>query len=230
MRTMKIILSTIATIALLGATVAADPSPNAKGDLKVAKAVLVDTQEDVADKIFTTRLGSTSEYDEVNANLKMAADSIQAAGEKPENLKGLSADAVKETVGDNASIALVFDSSMIDGGYKKNDKRIAITYVWSAADGDNVQAIHMGEDGTWSFADTKVNGDTITVTSDGNSPFAFLVGKRFGDGGNKGGDGDPGKKSPQTGEYVTKAVLVGAAALMVVGLVCVSRAKKSSAN
>lgn len=224
MKMLKTILTTVVTIALLGATVLADPSPNAKGDLKVAKAVLVDTQEDVADKIQTTRLGSTSEYDEVNANLKMAADSIKAAGEKPENLKGLSADAVKEAVGDNASIALVFDSSMIDGGYKKNDKKISITYVWSAADGESVQTIHMGEDGTWSFEDTKVNGDSITVTSDGNSPFAFLVGKK--DGGGKLG----GEPSPQTGEYVTKAVLVGAAALMVVGLVCVTRAKKSSAN
>lgn len=224
MKMLKTILTTVVTIALLGATAFADPSPRAKGDLKVVKAVLVDTQEDVTDKIVATRLGTTSESDEVNANLKLAADSIKAAGEKPENLKGLSADAVKNAVGDNASIALVFDSSMIDGGYKKNDKKISITYVWSAADGESVQAIHMSEDGTWSFVDTKVDGDNITVTSDGNSPFAFLAGKKD-DGGKLGGE-----PSPQTGEYVTKAVLVGAAALMVIGLVCVTRAKKSSAN
>lgn len=230
MKAIKMILTTVVTMALLGTTVlAAAPSPTVT-ELKVSKAVLVETNEDVSDMITVTRLGSSSEQGEINANLKAAADSINAAGGKPENLKGLSAEAVKEAVGDDATIALVFDTSLVDNGtYIKNDKRISIAYQWSAGEGVNVKAIHMSDDGTWSFADTQVNGDIITVTSDGNSPFAFITG-RFGNGGGRNGGDDGGKKSPQTGEYVTKAVLVGAAALMVAGMVCVVRAKKKSAQ
>ena len=100
MKAIKMILTTVVTMALLGTTVlAAAPSPTVT-ELKVSKAVLVETNEDVTNKISTTRMGSTSAYAEVNANLKAAADSINAAGGKPENLKGLSAEAVKEAVGD----------------------------------------------------------------------------------------------------------------------------------
>ena len=81
--------------------------------------------------------------------------------------------------------------------------------------------LHQVKAGAWDAS----KGTTAKVTS--LSPFAFVSAKAS-ESNNNGGNG--GEKSPQTGEYVTKAVLAGALILAAAGVVCVVRAKKSSAN
>ena len=242
MKALKIVATTILTVAVLGAQVlaAGTGSPVAGDGPKVKKAVLA-SGKDVTGFIVTTQMGTTSPYEGVNDALKSAADDFKAAGEKAKDLKGsdgkalesaIVAAAQKQVAGvtaDDLKNGTIFDTSYIEGGkVVKLGESITVTYEYDIPAGSFIVPIHQTAAGTWAVMDCKISGNEISVTSDGLSPFAFITGKPT----DKKDDGkkDDGKKSAQTGEYVTKAVLAGAAVLMVVGLVCVNRAKKSSAN
>lgn len=241
MKALKVVLSTVLTVAVMGVQVlAAGGSPVAGDGPKVIKAVLGDGT-DVTGFIVTTYMGTTSPYDGVNKALASASTDIKAASEKAINLKGsdgntleskIQSTATKQVSGVNAAdmtMGQIFDTSYIEGGdVKKLGQSITITYEYSIPAGSALVVIHQTADGVWAVVeDAKFGDGTVTVTSDGLSPFAFLVGKAA-SGSKDDGKKDDGKKSPQTGEYVTEAVLGGAAVLMLGGLVCIVLSKKKS--
>lgn len=242
MKALKVVATTLLTVAVLGAQVmaAGTGSPVAGDGPKVKKAVLT-SGKDVTGFIVTTQMGTTSPYDGVNESLKSAAADFKAAGDKAIGLKGsdgktleasLLAAAQKQVSGatvDDLKNGAIFDTSYIEGGkVVKISEGISVTYEYDIPAGSFIIPIHQTASGVWAIMDFKVSGNEITVSSDGLSPFAFITGKAS----EKKDDGkkDDDKKSAQTGEYVTKTVLAGAVVLAAVGVVCVTRAKKSSAN
>lgn len=234
MKALKVIATTVMTVAILGAQVlAAAPSPAAGDGPKVKSAKLADGT-DITANIVVTRLGTTSPYAEVNAYLKSAKDDIDAASNKPANLKGEDGKTLeaklqevldKEAKGTKASdltFAEIFDISyVVNGKVTPLPSTATIEFEYTAPDGSVLIFIHQVKAGAWKFEATSA---TTTVSS--LSPFAFVTAKKAAAADSK--SGDDGKTSPQTGEYVTKSVLAGAAVLAVLGMVCVVRAKKSS--
>ena len=234
MKALKVIATTVMTVAILGAQVlAAAPSPAAGDGPKVKSAKLADGT-DITANIVVTRLGTTSPYAEVNAYLKSAKDDIDAASNKPANLKGEDGKTLeaklqevldKEAKGTKASdlaFAEVFDVVYIDNGKVTPLPGTAtIEFEYAAPEGSVLLTIHQTKSGSW-----KYEAASATATVDHLSPFAFVTAKKAAATDNKAAD--DGKTSPQTGEYVTKSVLAGAAVLAVLGMVCVVRAKKSS--
>ena len=77
------------------------------------------------------------------------------------------------------------------------------------------------------FLRPEASGHLLLHASKTDGPFGIVVGNKVADDSKK---SDDGKKSAQTGEYVTKAVLGAAIVLAAAGVVCATRAKKSSAN
>ena len=243
MKALKVVMTTVLTMALLGSQVlaAGTGSPLVGNGPKVKKASLA-SGTDVTGMIVTTYMSeaATTPYEEVKNSLNSAATDFKAAGEKPKALKDASgatleakikAAAEKQVSGinvDDLKASEIFDTSYIEEGkVKKLGESITITYEYSIAADSAVVVIHQTASGVWEVVDAKISGNEITVTTDGLSPFAFLVGKKSASE-NKGGSEGDGKKSAQTGEYVTEAVLVGAAVLMLGGLVCVTMAKKKN--
>lgn len=233
MKALKVIATTVMTVAILGAQVLATaPSPAAGDGPKVKSAKLVDGT-DITANIVVTRLGTTSPYDEVNAYLKSAKDDIDAASNKPANLKGEDGNTLeaklqevldKEAKGTKAAdltFSDIFDVSyVVNGKVEPLPSTATIEFEYQAPDGSVLIFIHQAKAGAWKFEATSA---TATVSS--LSPFAFVTAKKAAATDNT---ADDGKTSPQTGEYVTKSVLAGAAVLAVLGMVCVVRAKKSS--
>ncbi|MBR5975031.1 MAG: hypothetical protein IK020_07595 [Clostridiales bacterium] len=241
MKALKVVATTILTVAVLGAQVlaAGTGSPVAGDGPKVKKAILA-SGKDVTGFIVTTQMGTTSPYDGVNESLKSAAADFKAANEKAAALKGsdgkalesaLVAAAQKQVSGataDDLKNGAIFDTSYIENGkVEKLGESITITYEYDIPSGTFIVPIHQTASGVWAVMDFKVSGNEISVTSDGLSPFAFITGKASE---KKDDKKDDGKKSAQTGEYVTKTVLAGAVVLAAVGIVCATRAKKSSAK
>lgn len=234
MKALKVIATTVMTVAILGAQVlAAAPSPAAGDGPKVKSAKLADGT-DITANIVVTRLGTTSPYAEVNAYLKSAKDDIDAASNKPANLKGEDGKTLeaklqevldKEAKGTKAAdltFAEIFDVSyVVNGKVAPLPSTATIEFEYTAPDGSVLIFIHQVKAGAWKFEAT-----TATATVSSLSPFAFVTAKKAAAADSK--SGDDGKTSPQTGEYVTKSVLAGAAVLAVLGMVCVVRAKKSS--
>ncbi|MCR5057270.1 MAG: hypothetical protein K6A81_01450 [Clostridiales bacterium] len=234
MKALKVIATTVMTVAILGAQVlAAAPSPAAGDGPKVKSAKLADGT-DITANIVVTRLGTTSPYAEVNAYLKSAKDDIDAASNKPANLKGEDGKTLeaklqevldKEAKGTKASdlaFAEIFDVVyVVNGKVTPLPSTATIEFEYTAPDGSVLIFIHQTKAGAWKFEAT-----TATATVSSLSPFAFVTAKKAAAADSK--SGDDGKTSPQTGEYVTKSVLAGAAVLAVLGMVCVVRAKKSS--
>ena len=159
---------------------------------------------------------------------------IDAASNKPANLKGEDGKTLeaklqevldKEAKGTKASdlaFAEIFDVVyVVNGKVTPLPSTATIEFEYTAPDGSVLIFIHQVKAGAWKFEAT-----TATVTVDKLSPFAFVTAKKAAAADSK--SGDDGKTSPQTGEYVTKSVLAGAAVLAVLGMVCVVRAKKSS--
>ena len=231
MKALKVVVTTILTVALLGTAVAAagSDSPTKKNDIPVVKATDA-SGNDITDQVMITLLGQTSSYDEVNASLASASKDIDAASNKPAQLKGTDGNALEsklqEAVGSDYKAAdlkfdKIFDASIVRGGKIVKDGPITITLEYS---GSALCIVHQTEAGKWEIL--KVSG-SVTFTTPSCSPFGIVVGTKVADNSKK---SDDGKKSAQTGEYVTKAVLGAAIVLAAAGVVCATRAKKSSAN
>lgn len=236
MKALKVIATTVLTVAILGVQVlAAAPSPSVKGAVRVKKATLPDGSDVTGQIVITplSEMGSTP-YAEVKAYLQSASDDFKAVSDKPANLKGTDGatlesglqakfDAqVKNTKAADATAAEIFDISYIkDGKVAALPGETTIELEYTAADGTAYAVIHQVSAGSWKIED----GLTLKVSS--LSPFAIVTVKASSQ---SSSDTDSGEKSPQTGEYVTKAVLAGAILLAAAGVVCVVRAKKSSAN
>ncbi|MBP5187360.1 MAG: hypothetical protein J6040_09955 [Clostridiales bacterium] len=230
MKVLKIVLTAALTVTMLFSTVLAVESPEKGDGPNVISAT--DATGDVTNYIVTTRLGSSSPYGQINAYLDSARADIAAASEKPANLKGSDGQtleaAFQEKLGDGYSaadlkFAEVFDASKVmDGEVVKPEGSITITFEYSAANGPFF-VLHQDAAGVWRIVNASVSGGTVTVTTGSLSPFAFVSAVQA-----KAPIKDGKTPSPQTGEYVTRYVLVAAAALMVAGFVCVKRAKKSS--
>ena len=232
MKALKVVVTTILTVALLGTAVAAagSDSPTKKNDIPVVKATDA-SGNDITDQVMITLLGQTSSYDEVNASLASASKDIDAASNKPAQLKGTDGNALEsklqEAVGSDYKAAdlkfdKIFDASLVRDGKIVKDGPITITLEYS---GSALCIVHQTEAGKWEIL--KVSG-SVTFTTPSCSPFGIVVGNKVADDSKKGSD--DGKKSAQTGEYVTKAVLGAAIVLAAAGVVCATRAKKSSAN
>lgn len=236
MKALKVIATTVLTVAILGVQVlAAAPSPTASSNVKVKKATLSDGS-DITGQIIITPLSemASTPYAEVKAALQSASDDFKAVSDKPANLKGTDGatlesalqakfDAqVKNTKAADATAAEIFDISYIkDGKVTALPGETTIELEYTAADGTAFAVIHQMSAGSWKIED----GLTLKVST--LSPFSIVTVKAS----QSSTDADDGdKKSPQTGEYVTKAVLAGAVILAAAGIVCVVRAKKSSAN
>ena len=236
MKALKVLATTVLTVAILGVQVlAAAPSPSVKGAVRVKKATLSDGTDITGQIIITplSEMGSTP-YAEVKAALQSASDDLKAVSDKPANLKGADGatlesglqakfDAqVKNTKAADATAAEIFDISyVVNGKVTALPGETTIELEYTAADGTAYAVIHQTGSGVWKIED----GLTLKVSS--LSPFSIVTAKAS-ETNNNGGNG--GEKSPQTGEYVTKAVLAGALILAAAGVVCVVRAKKSSAN
>ena len=234
MKALKVIATTIVSIALLGSSVlAAAPSPSVKGAVRVKKATLADGTDITAQIVITplSEMASTP-YPEVKAALQSASDDFKAASDKPANLKGADGatleaqlqakfDAqVKNTKAADATAAEIFDISyVVNGKVTALPGETTIELEYTAAADTAFAVIHQTASGVWKLED----GLTLKVTS--LSPFSIVTAKASQA---KADSGNGGEKSPQTGEYVTKSVLAGAAVLAVLGMVCVVRAKKSS--
>lgn len=236
MKALKVIATTVLTVAILGVQVlAAAPSPSVKGAVRVKRATLSDGS-DITGQIIITPLSemASTPYAEVKAALQSASDDFKAVSDKPANLKGTDGatlesalqakfDAqVKNTKAADATAAEIFDISYIkDGKVAALPGETTIELEYTAADGTAFAVIHQMSAGSWKIED----GLTLKVST--LSPFSIVTVKAS----QSSTDADDGdKKSPQTGEYVTKAVLAGAVILAAAGIVCVVRAKKSSAN
>ena len=234
MKALKVVVTTILTVALLGSAVAAagSDSPTKKNDIPVVK-VTDASGNDITDEMMITMLGTTSSYDKVNANLKSASTDVDAASNKPANLKGTDGSTLEsklqEVVGSDYKAAdlkfdKIFDASIVRGGeVVKVDGPITIELQYS---GSALAVVHQVEDGKWEVI--KCSGSVKFTSPSGCSPFGIVVGTKVADDSKK--SSDDGKKSAQTGEYVTKAVLGAAIVLAAAGVVCATRAKKSSAN
>ncbi|MCR5274576.1 MAG: hypothetical protein K6E26_04365 [Clostridiales bacterium] len=234
MKALKVLATTALTVAILGVQVlAAAPSPSVKGAVRVKKATTSDGTDITAQLVITplSEMGSTP-YAEVKAYLQSASDDFKAASDKPANLKGTDGAAIKSALQakidaqiKNAKAEDMVASEIFDVSYVVNGKVTAlpgttkIEFEYTAPDGSAVAVIHQVKAGAW-----KVE-DGLTVSVDSLSPFSILTVKA-----SQSSNEEGGEKSPQTGEYVTKGVLAGATILAALGIVCVVRAKKSSAN
>lgn len=241
MKILKTVLAAAVTVTLLFSQVLAVESP-VKGDGPKIISAITASGEDITDQMVSTRMGSSSSVDKINEYLSGARSDISAAGEKPGALKGTDGVALKATLQnalgsdanvDDAKFAEVFDVSWVKEGQVVQTGAVTVTVEWSPADGVALAALHSPYQGAWENVSYSRNGNTITLKLNSTSPVAFVTASKTpADGGNGGNGGNGGGKttSPQTGEYVTKYILLAAAALMVAGVVCVRRAKKSSAK
>lgn len=229
MKLLKTVLTAALSIVILGSQVlAADPvdSP-VRGDGPKIISAITASGEDITDNMVSTRMGTTSSIDKINASLSGARADITAAGENPKALPGIG-DALGE--GDY-KFAEVFDVTYVKDGVAASTGTVTLAFEYSAPSGKTLKVLHKG--GSWEVLDASISGNTVTVTVGSTSPFAFVVAPSSSapakaDG--ETGTGTTTTTSPQTGEYVTKYILLAAAALMVAGVVCVKRAKKSSAK
>ena len=230
MKALKVLATTALTVAILGVQVlAAAPSPAVKGAVRIKKATTSDGTDITGQLVITplSEMGSTP-YAEVKAYLQSAADDFKAASDKAGNLKGTDGAALESAIKAKAGVtgdATITTSEIFDVSYVENGKVTAlpasttIEFEYTAPEGSKLVTIHQVKAGAW-----KVE-DGLKVSVDSLSPFAFLSVKATESSKEEGGE-----KSPQTGEYVTKGVLAGATILAALGIVCVVRAKKSSAN
>ncbi len=238
MKVLKTVLAAAVTVTLLFSQVLAVESP-VKGDGPKIVSAITSSGEDITDQMVSTRMGTTSSIDKINDYLSGARSDISAAGEKPAALKGANGSAIKDALQsalgsdanvDDAKFAEVFDASWVKDGQVQQTGSVTLTVEWSAPDGASLAVLHSPAQGTWETVTFSRNGGNITMSLSSTSPIAFVTATKTPakDGGNGNGGGQA--TSPQTGEYVTKYILLAAAALMVAGVVCVKRAKKSSAK
>lgn len=232
MKALKVVLTAALTVTMLFSQVLAVESPTKSNGPKVISAK-DSAGRDITELVVTTRMGTTSSIDKINDYLASARADISAANEDPAALKGTDGAALGDTLkakgGDMDYVfAEVFDASVIENGAVVATSGVTVTYEYSVPEGVPFFVLHQLGSGKWQFCDATVSGNTVTVSSGSMSPFAFVVGKAAAKTPAKGDDGKT--TSPQTGEYVTRYVLLAAAALMVAGVVCVKRAKKSSAK
>ena len=227
MKALKVIATSLITVAILGVQVlAAAPSPTVTSNVKIKKATLADGTDITANLVVTpmSAMNSTP-YPEVKASLQAASDDFNTASNKVANLKGTDGNTLEATLKSLSGmddVSGLTATEIVDVSYVVNGKVTALpseATIEFEAQGNIV--LHKTDKG-W----TATSGLTQKVST--LSPFAFLTAKGTSQAGNK-GSGD-GQTSPQTGEYVTKAVLAGAIILAAAGVVCVVRAKKSSAN
>jgi len=228
MKALKVIATTIVSVALLGSTVlAAAPSPTGSSAVKIKSAKTASGKDITANLVITplSEMGSTP-YAEVKAYLQSASDDFKAANDLVKDLKGTDGNTLEaklKSLSGMDDVSTLKASEIVDVSYVENGKVAALpeeTTIEFECSGANI-VLHQVKAGAWT-----AEGSLTTKVST-LSPFAFLSAKASkSDEGNKEGD----KKSPQTGEYVTKAVLAGAVILAAAGVVCVVRAKKSSAN
>ena len=234
MKALKVVLTAALTVTMLFSQVLAVESP-VKGDGPKVISAKDSTGKDITEMIVTTRMGTSSSIDKINDYLSSARNDISAADEDPAALKGTDGVALGEKLRAEAGdidfkFAEVFDASMVEGGKVISPNgSVTITYEYSAPADVPFFVLHQVSSGAWQIVKASVSGNTVTVTTGGLSPFAFVTGKTAAKAPIKDG-GDGKTTSPQTGEYVTRYVLLAAAALMVAGVVCVKRAKKSSAK
>ena len=227
MKALKVIATTIVSVALLGSTVlAAAPSPTGSSAVKIKSAKTASGKDITANLVITplSEMGSTP-YAEVKAYLQSASDDFKAANDLPKDLKGTDGNTLEaklKSLSGMDDVSTLKASEIVDVSYIVDGKVAALpeeTTIEFECSGANI-VLHQVKAGAWT-----AEGSLTTKVST-LSPFAFLSAKA-----SKSDDGKEGdKKSPQTGEYVTKAVLAGAVILAAAGVVCVVRAKKSSAN
>lgn len=227
MKALKVIATTVLTVAILGVQVlAAAPSPSVKSSVKVKNAKLADGTDITASLVVTplSEMGSTP-YAEVKAYLQSADADFKAANDLVKDLKGADGNTLEATLKKLSGmddVSSLKASEIVDVSYVVNGKVTSLpsdATIEFEAEGANI-VLHQESDGVWSAS------DSLTQKVSHLSPFAFLAAKAS----DKSDNGEGDKKSPQTGEYVTKAVLAGAVILAAAGIVCVVRAKKSSAN
>lgn len=231
MRLLKIGATAVLTVTLLFSPVLAVGSP-VKGDGPEVVSATDSAGNDITANIVTTRLGTTSPIDAINSSLSRARNDVSAAGEKPGALKNASgatlAEDLKKAMGDDVNVddlkfAEIFDASyVVDNNVVAPNGAVTMTVKFTVPAGMKMAALHSPSAGVWEIVGVYGEGTTVTTTS-GLSPFAFVTTSLITPAPEKGP-----VKSPQTGEYVTKYVLLAAAALCVAGVVCVKRAKKSS--
>ena len=249
MKIFKTVITTVVTAALIFSPVLAAEhvdSPT-KGDGPAVVAATDSNGNDIAQNIVSTRMGTTSEVDKVNDYLAGAKADIEAAANKPANLKGadgatLEADLQKAldangttTKSADLTFAEVFDATYVDENGVAQDLTgpITITFDYNVPDGNVLIVMHNPVTGAWEVVDSskvKVENGKVTVTLDSLSPIAFLtspVVKAVETAVNN-SKVDTAVKSAQTGEYVAVYVVIIAAALAVAGVVCVKRAKTSA--
>ena len=238
MKALKAIATTVLALTFFSAQVLAvgSGSPVAGDGPKIKKAIDADGN-DITAYLVVTKLGTTSPYAEVNAYLKSANDDINNADGKPANLLDASGSPLKAKIqslldsagsskkAEDLTFDEVFDVSyVVNGVVMPLPSQTTIEFDYGVENGATLIMIHQTSSGVWA-----VEGASATTTVTTLSPFAFLVAKGT-EKAAKDDKGDGKTTSPQTGEYVTKSVLVGALVLAAAGVVCVTRAKKSSAN
>lgn len=233
MKSLKIAITTVLTVVFCASQVLAVGSP-VKGDGPAVVKATTAAGVDITANVVTTRLGTTSPIDAINGNLSRARTDISNAGEKPAALKNASGAALKDDLqkkmGDDVNVddlkfAEVFDASyVVDNQVVDPNGAVTLTLQYTVPAGMKMAALHSPSAGVWEIVGVYGEGTTVTYTST-MSPFAFVTTSLITPNPSSGP-----VKSPQTGEYVTKYVLLAAGALMVAGLVCVKRAKKSSAK
>jgi len=232
MKALKVVLTAALTVTMLFSQVLAVESPVKSNGPKVISAK-DSTGQDITELVVTTRMGTTSSVDKINDYLASARADISAANENPAALKGTDGNTLEATLkakgGDTDYVfAEVFDASVVEDGAVTPTSGVTVTYEYSVPSGVPFFVLHQVGAGKWQICDASVSGNTVTVTTGSMSPFAFVTGKAAVKAPVKDDDGKT--TSPQTGEYVTRYVLLAAAALMVAGVVCVKRAKKNSAK
>lgn len=237
----KMILPVVALVVSLVAGTAFAATTSPEKDPRLVKATGEDGS-DLTPGFRITNLTDTSEVDEINTMISDANKDLKAADNKPAKLNGKNGtleadlDAALKAKGVNAkasdlAVAEAFDLSYVND--QGEVEHLGGTFEFELSTGETLVAvIHNYETGKWEVIDPSlvtIDGNHVTVKLSTTSAIAFLTVKAA--------EATPtptpaadDKKSAQTGEFVGTYVLIIAAALATAGIVCVKRAKKSTAS